>query len=177
MERKIQFMGHLPEFFQGVREFAAVGDTEDVEFKLLGEANAEDLRDAFVMTGSEESIGIWEKEIGIRAESGESLDFRRKRLINRYTIKPPFTLRWLERQLGELLGGGFLRAERDDDVEILYVYVDIDSLPALREFDATIEMVLPLSMQYFKMILGKREIPAGLFIGAASPMHIHIEMR
>lgn len=177
MDRKIHFMGHLPDFYQGVREFEATGDTEDVEFKLLAEANAEDLRNAFVMTGNENSISIWEKEIGIRAEAGESLDFRRKRLINRYTIKPPFTLRWLEKQLTELLGAGFLKAERDDDVEILYVYVDIDSLAALREFDATIEMVLPLSMQYFKNILGHRDIPSRIWVGATSPMYIHIEMR
>ena len=177
MDRKIQFMGHLPEFYQGVREFEAIGDTEDVEFKLLAEANQEDLLNAFVMTGNENSISIWEKEIGIRAEIGETLDFRRKRLINRYTIKPPFTMRWLEKQLTELLGAGFLKAERDDDVEILYVFVDIDSLPVLREFDATIEMVLPLSMQYFKTIIGHRDIPSGLHIGATSPVHIHIEMR
>ena len=158
-------------------EFEAIGDTEDVEFQLLAEANAEDLQNAFVMTGDENSISIWEKEIGIRAEAGEALDFRRRRLINRYTIKPPFTMRWLEKQLTELLGAGFLKAERDDDVEILYVYVDIDSLPMLREFDTTIEMVLPLSMQYYKNILGHRDIPSRVYIGAISPVHIHIEMK
>ena len=175
MQREIHFMGRLPEFYRDIYEFKAIGGSEDAEFQTLAACNAEDLRDAFIMTGAESSIAIWEKEIGIRADpSAETLDFRRKRLINRYTTKPPFTIQWLDNQLSALLGGGFIRTERDGDVEILYVYADLGSLPLLREFDAMIEFVLPLSMQYFKRLSAHRDWPAALYAGSTNPTHIHL---
>ncbi len=177
MNRNIHFMGRLPSFYQGVEEFEAIGQTLDEEFRLLAQANEEDLHNYFVMTADAESIGIWEREIGIRASAGETLDFRRKRLINRYTMKPPFTIGWLDRQLRDFLGAGFLRTERDDDVEILTVYADIDSLSALLELDTLIETVLPLSMQYYRELSGHKELSSKLYVGSAHPMYLRIEIQ
>lgn len=177
MSRRIDTMGHLPAFYRGVREFEAIAQCEDTFFHALADDNAADLADAFILSASESSIAIWEREIGIRSEPAlESLDFRRKRLINRYTTKPPFTIRWLEQQLVALLGDGFLKTERDDDVEILFVYADLDSLPVLREFDTTIEIVLPLSMQYVKMLSGFRELPGAFYAGSTNPIHVHFDI-
>ncbi len=178
MTRTIDYMAHLPDFYQGIREFEALARTENATFQQLAEDNAQDLADAFVLTASEASIAIWEAEIGIRADpSSETLEFRRKRLINRYTTKPPFPIRWLERQLTELLGEGFRKATRDDDVEILFVHANLDSYPVLREFDATVEIVLPLSMQYVKVLSGFRAIPAALVAASTNAVHLHVDIR
>lgn len=166
-------MGHLPEIFEGIPEFEKFAYTEDEEFKFIEECNAQDLVDTFVLTADEAGITVWEREIGIRANrSTETLDFRRKRIINRYTMKPPFTIKWLDAQLYTFLGDGFIKTERDDDVEILYVYADLDSWPTLREFDATIEMVLPLSMQYAKILRGYRDMRGQAWAAATNPMRI-----
>lgn len=177
MARDIRIMGHLPEYYENIREFGQIAVTEDEEFKLIEEANAEDLADAFVMTASEKSIAIWESEIGIVPDkSSESLDFRKQRLINRYTMKPPFTIRWLEKQLTQLLGNDFIKVDRDDDVEILYVYVNLDSWPILKEFDKTIEAVLPLSMQYIKHLRKYVEALGNLYAGGFYRQHWHFEL-
>lgn len=173
--RQISVMGHLPEFYSPVREFRRIDEIENAEFQELARCNEEDLRDAFIMTADERSLKIWEKEIGIRAEAGmETLDFRRKRLVNRYTAKPPFTMRWLEKQLAALLGAGFSHCERDEEVELLTVYADLSSLLLLREFEATIEQVLPLSMQHWKHLLGYRKPEGGFFVGGTTMGHVQL---
>ena len=177
MQRNIHFMGHLPAFYEGVREFEALGQTLDEEFKLLAKANQEDLENYFIMTAGPDSIALWEKEIGIRADVNDTLDFRRRRLINRYTTKPPFTIRWLEGQLRELLGTGFVRTERDDDLEILYVYVDIDSVAAWMEIDTLMEIALPLSMQHEKRMSGQRNLPAQIYTGACQLCWLHLDIQ
>lgn len=175
MGRKISILRYLPEIHQSLREFQQIAWTEDTEFKQMERENAQDLDDAFILTAGEKSIGIWEKEIGIRADpSVEDIEFRRKRLINRYTTKPPFTIKWLERQLKELLEDGFIRCERDDDVEILRIYAELLSLPLLREFDSSLEAVLPLSMQYEKQLRAKREAREQAYAAMASYGHLHL---
>lgn len=177
MARKIHFMGHLPEFYSGIREFEAIGSSIDEEFKLFAKANQEDLANYFVMTANEVGLSVWEKEIGIRADpSAESLDFRRKRLISRYTTRPPFTIKWMDNQLRQLLGDGFIKTARDDAVEILYVYADIDSLSQLNELDTLIETVLPLSMQYGKRLFGFRDIPSCVYVAANSPILLRLKV-
>lgn len=166
--RKIALMAHLPSFYHEVAEFQQLFGSLDQEFIQIYYENEKDLLDAFVMTADESSIGIWEKEIGIIPDlSNEDLDFRKARLINRYTIKPPFTIVWMERQLKNLLKEQFLRCERDDEVEILTVYADLSSLPILREFESTIEAVLPLSMQFQKCLSAYRKATAKFYAGAA----------
>lgn len=171
-------MGHLPEFYQGVIEFEQIAQTNNEEFNLLKQMQADDLADAFVMTASEKSIVIWEREIGIVPDpSMETLEFRRKRIINRYTTKPPFTIKWLERQLAQLLGTSLIGVSRDDDVEILYVYANVSGYALLKEFEKTIEAVLPLSMQYRKQLVSKFDSQDLVYVGSTNREHIHFDIQ
>jgi Uncharacterized protein conserved in bacteria (DUF2313). len=175
MERKIDILGYLPDIFHTVRDFQQIARTENAECMQLAQWNQQDLADAFILTAQPNSIAIWEKEIGIHADPyTETLEFRRKRLINRYTMKPPFTMIWLEQQLQELLGDGFLGAKRDADLMNLTVYADLMSLPLLREFDNMLEAILPLNMQYDKRLKSHREVNETYWAAMAAPMHLHI---
>lgn len=175
MERKIDILGRLPEIFHTVRDFQQIARTEDAELMQIAQWNQEDLVDAFILTADQKSIAIWEKEIGIYPDLHmETLDFRRRRLIHRYTMKPPFTMNWLEQQLKELLGEGFLGAKRDEALMNLTVYADLMSLPLLREFDNTLEAVLPLSMQFDKILNSHRDVGEKRWAGMATALHLHI---
>lgn len=172
----IDCMGRLPDYYKNIEQFKQITNTDDEEFKLLKSQIDKDLNNAFIMKADATSITIFEREIGIFADpTTETLDFRRKRLINRYTTKPPFTIRWLENQVTTLLGNDLLGVWRDDDVEILYIHINISSYAVLKEFETTIEAVLPLSMQYKKQITALFDLLADLYIGSTSMQHIHIQ--
>lgn len=177
MNKKINTLKHLPEIYHTIREIQQITQTEDSEFIQLNDWNEKDRNDAFIMTASDKSLKIWEREIGIRAdETNETTEFRRKRLINRYTLKPPFTMHWLEEQLKELMGDGFIRIERDEKILHLIIYVDISSFPLLLEFEATIEAVLPLTMNLEKRMETKRELQENQWLGMATSSHLHYDI-
>lgn len=178
MKRTIRTLQRLPEIYHTVREFQQITRSEDDEFAQWQENNQQDLDDAFIKTAKEDSLAIWENEIGIRPDIGhESIDFRRQRLINRYTIKPPFTIRWLEQQLKQLLGDGFIKLVRDQALLNLTVHADLVYLPLLREFDATLEAVLPMTMQCFKQFNAHRVAPTNAYMTALGIVHIHLEVK
>ena len=172
------YKGHLPAFYQDVEEINALAEAIDPEIEDLKRQVRQNFVEGFINNAPSEKLKIWEQEIGINPDTTtESLEFRRKRLILRYTTKPPFTIRWLRQQLTEMLGGAFISAERDDDIETLFITADISSMPMMEELNRWLEIVVPLSMDFGKLFTGHRDIPSGLHIGATSPLHIHIEMR
>lgn len=172
----IDCMGHLPDYYKNIEQFKQLTHSDDEEFKLVKAQVDKDLNNAFIMKADATSVGIFEKEIGIVADTTtETLEFRRKRLINRYTTKPPFTIRWLENQVQTLLGNDLLGVWRDDDVEILYIHINISSYAVLKEFETTIEAVLPLSMLYKKQITAILDLISVIYIGSTAIEHIHIE--
>lgn len=175
MQRDPSYFKHLPEYYHDVQEIFALAKTIDEELKDQTNTSHQDLQELFVMTASANTLEVWESELGIRADpSKEDLNFRKKRLINRYTTKPPFTMRWLENQLQQLLGNGFIKIKRDDEIELLTIFADLSSLNILREFDLTLERILPLSMQYFKSVIAKMEAVGTLFVKTATMTHIAI---
>ena len=172
------YMGHLPSFYQDVEEMKALAAAIDPEITGLKNQVRKDFLEGFILNAPADRLKIWEQEIGIIADpSTESLEFRRKRLILRYTTKPPFTIRWLRQQLTEMLGVNFISATRDADIETLFITADIDSVPMMEEINRWLEAVVPLSMDFGKHFIGHRDIPSRVYIGAISPVHIHIEMK
>lgn len=147
MERKIGFLQRLPEIYSTVREFQALAQSMDGEFEQIAQDNRQDLEDSFILQAPAERLSIWEKEIGIRADpQRESTEFRRQRLINRYTTRPPFTMNWLKKQLDMLLGAGNYRLGRDENLQTLKITAGISAGPLLQEFQKTLENTVPLSM-------------------------------
>ena len=159
-------------------KFRDIAEIENEEFERLKECNEKDLMDAFIMTASEKSIEIWEKEIYIKYDKvNDTLEFRRQRLINRYTIKPPFTIVWLENQLKSLIGDNLLDMRRDDDVETVFIEANFDSYSLLKEFITTLENTVPLSMLWSILYIAYKMTETKLYFGSTNLMHIKIESK
>lgn len=145
--RRVRTLSHLPPYYEGVRVFAALTDAYDGEFARTGEDLERYLEDAFVQTAGEEGLERRERELGIAAHAGESLAFRRQRLLARYAFRPPMTLRYLKKQLSHLLEGEF-SLERGDSCNSVVLRADVASWPVLREVQKLLEEYVPLSMTY-----------------------------
>nr|WP_150959369.1 putative phage tail protein [Aneurinibacillus sp. XH2] len=132
-----------------IRDFRELAKTEDIELKLLEGAINQLFDDQFVMTSGPDAIRRREKMLGIQADpTTESLEFRKKRILNRYQIKPPFTIRYLQQQLDSLLGKG--RALTSVDVQnfILTVTTSLDDANLFKEMERTIKTVKPANLIY-----------------------------
>ena len=174
----IQTIKNLPEYYHDIPEIRELCNSLNEEFKQIAKDNDFDFNELFVLSASEDSIEKWEKEIYIKYDKFlDTLEFRKERIINRYTIKPPFTMRWLEQQLSAFLKDGFISLIRDEDIETLFINASLESLPKLREFRSTLENTVPLSMLWSMIFIAQRETTARLYFGSTNLMHIKIESK
>ncbi len=144
-------LDYLPDFYHEIREIRLIADVEDEQFEEM-EAELEHLlADQFVMTAREPAIARREKLFNIQADPKvESLDFRRKRIINRQSIRPPFTERYLQDRLDFLLGESVSTVHVDVDHYILAVELAITDASMFKEVLETIEKVVPLNIVYLQ---------------------------
>ncbi|SCY93153.1 putative phage tail protein [Alkaliphilus peptidifermentans] len=138
---------YWPEFFLKILDFVELANTENKELEVIQAAKEEYFNDKFVLTSSVEAVKRREKILGIQADPNtETLDFRRKRIINRYSTKPPFTKAYLQQRLDFLVGNG--RAIAEVDSFILTVTAAIYDASIFKEVERTIYAIKPANMIY-----------------------------
>lgn len=144
-----RLLSRLPDLLHGIREFKALTETEKLEFNQLAESIDKTLDDQFIETATLKAIERREKMLNIIADPYiESLENRRIRILNRYQTKPPFTKRYLQKQLDTLLGVGRSDVTVNPEEFILTVTTSIDDAFLFREMEYTINTVKPANIIY-----------------------------
>lgn len=142
-------LSYLPEWYSKIREIEQLAEVEDRETANLQQALQRLLDDQFVRTASERAIRRRELQLGIRADPvNESLELRKLRLINRYSTKPPFTLRYLQERLDFLLEPGRAAVRVDVENFILTLTTSVEDANLFREVEYTVKTIVPANMVY-----------------------------
>lgn len=95
---------YLPKVLQDVKEFQLINEDLDVELNNIDKLIKGVQSEAVVQTATEYGITKWENALGIIPSDNESLEVRRFRVNNILTSKLPYTLRWLQGKLTEIVG-------------------------------------------------------------------------
>jgi len=149
IQREIDIASYLPKIIKEIKEFQEISKAENPEISLMWNNIQNIFDDQFVTTSSLEFIKRREKVLGIQAESTtESLDFRKKRIINRYSMSLPFTVRYLQERLDFLVGKGKTVASIDVQEFILIVEAAIEDAGLFKEVERTIYTTKPANMLY-----------------------------
>lgn len=140
---------YWPDYYHNIVDFLKLSETEDIEIQDLGTDINELLSDQFVLTSGYEAIKRRERMLGIQADpTAETLDFRKKRMINRYSTKPPFTIRYLQDRLDYLVGEAKATARVDAQEFLLLVEIAIENAALFREVERTIKTIKPANLLY-----------------------------
>jgi len=140
---------YLPEYLQDILEYKAITSTESTELTTLQYEIGQSLENDFVRTSDAGAIKRREDMLGIRADpTTDSLEFRKQRILNRYQMHPPFTRRWLQRQLDRLVGAGMTVVSVDYENRALFITANIDDANVFAEVVHTVETVKPANMVY-----------------------------
>jgi len=139
---------HLPHFYLEIDDFKKLATTQSEELHLLKESIEQSLSDQFVLHSSINAIKKREVMLNIQADPSESLEFRRRRILNRYQTKPPFTIRYLQQQLDMLVGPGLTIVNINYETKLLTVTANIENASAFQEVIRTIETVKPANTIY-----------------------------
>ena len=91
----------LPPWYREVLDYQALCQAEQPIFQDIKAQMRAVLDNFFPQTMDASAVEQWEEMLNIMANpDSEALDFRRWRIINRISTKPPFTLQFLYNKLG-----------------------------------------------------------------------------
>ena len=97
-------MDQLPNWFKPVLEYIAIMHGGSVELEQLDE-DAEQIRlNDHIQTADASTLRYWERFLGIASSAGDTLDYRRERILMRINQTVPYTIWHLRDRLRELFG-------------------------------------------------------------------------
>lgn len=137
----------LPWIYKDVVEMDALMDVEDSLFSKLMDEYIRGRDNQYILTADEYGIRIFEDIINIIPDPAtETLDFRRERLISRFRIQPPFTFRWLQGKLNEIIGVGKWNAWVDNENYTLYIESTAENQKWFQEIAITVGNTKPANI-------------------------------
>lgn len=137
----------LPWVYKDVVEMDALMEVEDSLFSKLIDEYIRGRDNQYILTADEYGIKIFEDIINIVADPAtETLDFRRERLISRFRTQPPFTFRWLQGKLNEIIGVGKWNAWVDNENYTLYIESTAENQKWFQEIAITVGNTKPANI-------------------------------
>lgn len=142
-------MSNLPTYYHDIIDFIEITKAEDIEFTKAEEAIERAFNNQFVMTSDEYGVKRHEKILKIVADPTiETLDFRKKRIISRYSAINPFTIRYLKNALNFLAGNGNVHIDVDVYKFLLEITIDVKNNPIRKEINNTVNQIKPANLLY-----------------------------
>lgn len=165
----------FPSVYDRVLEISALSETDDV---LLDQALAKLERaqlNQFILTADEETISVYEKMFSILANpTTETLQFRRERILNRMSLRPPFTMRWLQNKLDEIIGVGKWNAYVDYANRTLYIESFVVNQQWFNELRITINRIKPCNLVFVNKPLIMADVVANETIVSATQHYNYV---
>ena len=134
----------LPPWYREVLDYQELCRTETAQFEALADEIIGVADNFFFQTMDEGAVSMWEQVFQtVPNPSTESLDFRRARVLNRITTRPPYTLGFLYQKLDELIGPGEWTVTVDYPNYTLYIESAAQNQNYATELAFTINRIKP----------------------------------
>lgn len=135
---------YLPYWFRDILDYQEICRTESEKFEALADEINAVADNYFFQTMDTGAVSMWEKVFNIVPNpSTETLEFRRFRVLNRISTKPPFTLGFLYQKLDELIGKGKWSVTVDYPNYTLYIESSSENQQYFTEVLYTINKIKP----------------------------------
>lgn len=112
----------LPPWYREILDYQQIMSSEQAQMDALAAEITAIADNFFFQTMDASAVEMWEKIFGIIPDDQtETIEFRRARLLNRISTRPPYTLSFLYQKLDELIGVGQWTVTVDYPNYTLYV--------------------------------------------------------
>ena len=139
----------VPSVYKGIVEMDELTFAEENVMSVARKEMIAAFSNTFVLTADESGIIMFEKMLNIISNAHtEDLEFRRQRILNRMSMSPPFTFRFLKQKLNEIIGEGAWTAYIDFDNYTLYVESSASDQNWHYEVTLTINRIKPCNMVF-----------------------------
>ena len=149
IELDTSLLSLLPPWYREVLDYQQICLTEQQQFEALAEEIVGVADNFFFQTMDERAVGMWEQVFRIVPNPQvESLAFRRTRVLNRISTRPPYTLGFLYQKLDELIGPGLWEVHVDYPNYTLYIESSAQNQNYATEVAFTINRIKPAHIVY-----------------------------
>lgn len=140
----------LPPWYREIYEYQWICEAESQQFELLAQAVTAVADNLFFQTMDAASVSLWETIYKIIPDLAvETLDFRRARIINRISTRPPFTVWFLRQKLDELIGENQWTLTVDYPNYTIYIESSARNQNYATEVAVTIGKIKPAHIVYY----------------------------
>lgn len=144
----------VPSVYKNVVEMDHILASEEKVVDIARKEMYSAFANTFVLTADLSGVIMFEKMLNIVANAEvEDLEFRRQRIINRLSMSPPFTFRFLKNRLDEIVGVGAWKSYIDFDNYTLYVESSATNQSWYSEVEFTVSRVKPCNMVFINVPL------------------------
>lgn len=144
----MKLIEYLPKFMQDIKEFKELFNTEDIEIEKLNEAIEKITDEVIVKRAQDYGLTRYEK-IYNTVNTSSDLEIRRLNILSKINNRTPFTMKWLQGKLNEMVG------EDNYSLEI-----DYNSYTLTIKFDALYSEAVEIFKKDFT-----KQIPANILLG------------
>ncbi|MGC6175367.1 putative phage tail protein [Lacrimispora sp. 38-1] len=155
----------LPEWFQNVMELNELMKSEEAELEEAENSIRSVRNNCYIQTADEATILLYEKRFGI-AYQGESLEYRRSRIMQRYNTVVPFTIGFLKDRLTELYGSQGFEVSVDGKHSLITIKITSDRYGAVNLLYDLLWDILPAHIQIMASQVNTKNIKGVYSAGA-----------
>lgn len=139
----------VPVVYKDIVEMESIINSEEKIMDIARNEAITAFSNTFVVTADEAGIAVFEEMLKILAKpQTEDLEFRRQRILNRMSMSPPFTFRFLKKKLDEIIGENLWDAHIDFGNYTLYVESSAADQNWYSELEFTVNKVKPCNMVF-----------------------------
>lgn len=137
---------YMPSYYDDVREMNELLNVEDTIFSIYLTEFDKVKANQFIMTADEDGIAGYERILDITAMTGESLDFRRSRVLNRWVDIAPYTHNALFSKIARLQGSENFQIVYDHQKYKITVITSLTIFGQVEELINILDYMLPANL-------------------------------
>lgn len=154
----------LPEYFRPVREFKELMAVEEVALRKIEQSIKKLWGNFYIQTADETTVTLLESGFNIICKPGETLEYRRQRLLQKYSTVVPFSEHFLKSRLAELFGDDY-QLTIDSRSCLLTISVTSSKYGAVELLYDLLWDVMPAHMEVIANQQVNNYIPSAIFAG------------
>lgn len=143
--REIDLKSYIPDYLKDYKEFKVITDLEKEDIEKLRDACDELWNDGFISTAGHQGIKKWETLLGIRTDTGRSLEERRTEVLTSWNKQLPYTEIKLREKLTALLGADYILDIWNLRYELRLI-VKERSYPIIKSISRMVKEMIPANL-------------------------------
>lgn len=164
--RTVDLWEYLPPFLKDFTEMVEILGAEEPEFQELVKQIDDVMNDNFILTATARGIARFEEMLGIRPESGATLETRRSNVLTKWWDVTPYTIRTLKSRIAVIQGNDNIQISfADDDPYCIQIVTRLETAGQVDDLAYILKTMLPANLVVDSANRLEGTVGVGLFYG------------